>query len=65
MGNICVKPSFPTKKNLKECIVKSIEDDDIPVLVDLIAKCVLTGPRDSERLRLDEPVMFKHTVNYS
>jgi hypothetical protein len=65
MGNICAKTSFPTKKHLKGSVVKSIEDDDIPVLTDLITKCVLAGPRDFERLRLDEPVMFKHTVSYS
>mmetsp|Transcript_1770 Transcript_1770/g.3817 ORF Transcript_1770/g.3817 Transcript_1770/m.3817 type:complete len:370 (+) Transcript_1770:1062-2171(+) len=65
MGNICVKTSFPTKKNIKECLVKSIENDELACLTELIQRCVLTGPRDSERLKLDEPIMFKHTIPMS
>lgn len=62
MGSICAKPSFPTKKNIKECAAKCIEGDELGELMDLIQNCVLAGPRDCERLKLDEPIMFKHTV---
>lgn len=62
MGNVCEKTSFPTKKNIKDSIVKTIENSEVGTLNDLIQRCVLAGPRESERLRLDEPIMFKHTV---
>lgn len=62
MGNICEKSRFPTKKIIKDAVTKSIENDEVATLSDLIQRCVLAGPRECERLHLDEPIMFKHTV---
>jgi hypothetical protein len=62
MGSICAKKTLPTRKSLKDSVVSSIELEDIDALSELFATHGTISSQSSERLRLDEPVMFKHAV---
>jgi hypothetical protein len=65
MGNMCAKNTLPTKKNLKDRVVRSIDLEDIDALSMLLATHGTTSPQSAECLRVDEPVTCKHAVTYN